>query len=116
MSDLYHLYKLMHEIQHNLVRKKPRLKPLSLELPKQLKRVEEQLFSEEKDRLLEKYRIVHCAEEEESIIPREAIIGKRKHEFGTEMLCLRERIAEEIPTDPATIEDIMLYYIKECAE
>ena len=39
----------MHEIQHNLVRKKPRLKPLSLELPKQLKRVEEQLFSEEKD-------------------------------------------------------------------
>lgn len=49
MSDLYHLYKLMHEIQHNLVRKKPRLKPLSLELPKQLKRVEEQLFSEEKD-------------------------------------------------------------------
>ena len=74
------------------------------------------VFSEEKDILLEKYRIVHCAEEEESIIPREAIIGKRKHEFGTEMLCLRERIAEEIPTDPATIEDIMLYYIKECAE
>lgn len=49
MSDLYHLYKLMHEIQSNLVKHKPRLKPLSLELPTQLKRVEEQLFSKEKD-------------------------------------------------------------------
>lgn len=27
MSDLYHLYKLMHEIQNNLLRRKPRLKP-----------------------------------------------------------------------------------------
>lgn len=49
LSDLYYLYKLMHEIQTNLVRKKPRLKPLTLELPKQLQRVEEQLFSKEKD-------------------------------------------------------------------
>ena len=39
----------MHEIQTNLVRKKPRLKPLTLELPKQLQRVEEQLLSKEKD-------------------------------------------------------------------
>jgi hypothetical protein len=31
MSDLYYLYKLMHEIQTNLVRRKPRLKPLTLE-------------------------------------------------------------------------------------
>ena len=49
MSDLYHLYKLMHEIQNNLIKHKPRLKPLTLELPKQLKKVEEQLFSKEKD-------------------------------------------------------------------
>ena len=49
MSDLYYLYKLMHEIQTNLVRRKPRLKPLTLELPKQLQRVEEQLFSKDKD-------------------------------------------------------------------
>lgn len=39
----------MHEIQSNLVRHKPRLKPLSLELPKRLKKVEEQLFSKEED-------------------------------------------------------------------
>ena len=51
-SDLYHLYKLMHEIQNNLVRNKPRLKPLTLELPKQLKKIEDQLFSE-KDVILE---------------------------------------------------------------
>lgn len=49
MSDLYYLYKLMQEIQTNIVRKKPRLKPLTLELPKQLQRVEEQLLSKEKD-------------------------------------------------------------------
>lgn len=49
MSDLYYLYKLMHEIQSNLVRRKPRLKPLTLELPKQLERVEEQLLSKEED-------------------------------------------------------------------
>lgn len=49
MSDLYYLYKLMHEIQINLVRRKPRLKPLTLELPKQLQRIEEQLFSKNKD-------------------------------------------------------------------
>lgn len=39
----------MHEIQTNLVRRKPRLKPLTLELPKQLQRIEEQLFSKDKD-------------------------------------------------------------------
>lgn len=42
----------MHEIQNNLVRNKPRLKPLTLELPKQLKKIEDQLFSE-KDVILE---------------------------------------------------------------
>jgi hypothetical protein len=31
------------------VRRKPRLKPLTLELPKQLQRIEEQLFSKNKD-------------------------------------------------------------------
>lgn len=39
----------MHEIQTNLVRRKPRLKPLTLELPKQIQRIEEQLFSKDKD-------------------------------------------------------------------
>ena len=38
----------MHEIQNNLLRRKPRLKPLTLELPKQLQRIEEKLSTKVK--------------------------------------------------------------------
>lgn len=78
MSDLYHLYKLMHEIQHNLVRKKPRLKPLSLELPKQLKRIEEQLILEEKD----------ISEQSDSIINTSKLIKQ----FGSMQVCKHGKI------------------------
>lgn len=42
-ADLYSLYKLMHNIQTDLMRNKPRLKQIKLELSQQLKEVEEVL-------------------------------------------------------------------------
>jgi hypothetical protein len=44
-ADLYHLYLLMKDIQNDLVRKKPKLKQLKIELPKQLTRLESELTS-----------------------------------------------------------------------
>jgi hypothetical protein len=44
-ADLYNLYLLMKDIQNDLVRKKPKLKQLKIELPKQLTRLESELTS-----------------------------------------------------------------------
>lgn len=42
-ADLYSLYKLMQDIQMNLIKRKPRLKQIKLELPQQLKEIEQKL-------------------------------------------------------------------------
>lgn len=70
------------------------------------------VFCEEKDKLLEKYRIVKCGNEELSVIDGSAIIGKRTNTFGAELLMLTENVPEEFVSVRAGIEDIMLMIIK----
>lgn len=43
LADLYNLYKLMHEVQSDLTKRKPRLRPLKLQLPQQLQKIEDKL-------------------------------------------------------------------------
>ena len=71
------------------------------------------IFSEEKDVLLERYAVAKCSREEfEGIDPR-AVVGVRKNRFGVEALVYKKRLNRDVAADPATIEEIMLYYAKE---
>ena len=71
------------------------------------------LFSEEKDILLEKYVIAKCTFEQYKVLDPQSVIGVRKNSFGVEALVQRKKLPRNMIADPATIEDIMLYFVKE---
>lgn len=75
----------------------------------------ELLFSEEKDRLLEEYAIMHCGKEDIKNIPKDLILGKRVSAYGADLLVKRSSGFKQYPLDKAGIEDIILLMIKEGA-
>lgn len=70
------------------------------------------IFSEVKDELIEKYGILKCGKDELADIDAEAIIGMRENAFGIEALVLKNRIPEGFVVDLATLDEIMLFYVK----
>lgn len=70
------------------------------------------VFSQVKDELLERYGIAKCTEEEFASIDVNAVAGYRKNHFGIEALVDKGKIGSNIAIDEATIEDIMLYFIR----
>lgn len=70
------------------------------------------IFSEVKDELIEKYGILKCGKDEMADIDAEAIIGMRENAFGIEALVLKNRIPEGFVVDLATLDEIMLFYVK----
>ena len=70
------------------------------------------LFSEPKDDLLETYGILKCSDSDFTHVPKDAVIGYRKNQFGIEALVKKRLVSNQFIIDPATIEDIMLFYIK----
>lgn len=71
------------------------------------------VFCEEKSELLEKYVVLKCSRQELAALEPSAIVGVRRNSFGVEALALRGRIPDGLVCDPAGIEDIMLYHVKE---
>lgn len=71
------------------------------------------IFSEEKDVLADKYRVIKCSYKELEAIDRDKIIGVREGRFGNEALVLSEAVYKNgFESDRASIEDIMLYMVK----
>lgn len=70
------------------------------------------IFSERKDELLEQYGIVKCSASEFEALDKSVVCGYRKNEFGVEALVLKNRLKGKHMMDPATIEEIMLFYIR----
>ena len=70
------------------------------------------VFCEEKDTLMDKYRIVKCGNEELDAINADDIVGKRTNTFGAELLMLSEKVPAGFVSAKAGIEDIMLMIIK----
>lgn len=70
------------------------------------------IFSEEKYELLDTYVIVKCSEADLKCLDPQAVVGFRKNSFGVEALVRRDRVPGGFVRDPATIEDIMLFYVK----
>lgn len=70
------------------------------------------LFMEEKDVLVEKYGLCSVDEKTYQNLDSNAIIGKRKHAFGIDLLVKRNLMPEGIEIQKPSIEDIMVYIIK----
>lgn len=68
------------------------------------------VFTEEKDILLEKYAILKCSEKELETIPKEAIAGQKKNQFGVELLVERDRVNSSFQMEKPSLEEIMLYF------
>lgn len=73
----------------------------------------ELIFNEEKDGLSEKYGLVSLGDEEFESLDKNALVGVRKHQFGRECLVKREKMPENFDIERPSIEDIMVYMIKE---
>lgn len=69
------------------------------------------VFSEEKDALLEKYVVAKLSEAEYKRLDPAAVAGVRRSAFGVEALVERPA-ARGLVSDPAGIEDIMLFYLR----
>ena len=71
------------------------------------------IFSETKDSLLENYGILKCSLEDFKNIDKSIVKGSRKNSFGVEALVLQDKIKGNYVIDKASIEDIMLFIVKE---
>ncbi|WP_243342556.1 ABC transporter ATP-binding protein [Anaerococcus sp. AGMB09787] len=71
------------------------------------------IFSEYKDRLEDEYGIVSLSDDNfESLNPK-AVVGVRSHSFGKECLIRKDLTPESLDLKNASIEEIMIFMIKE---
>lgn len=71
------------------------------------------VFTEERNEMLERHRILKCTDEELARIDKADIIGMRKGKFSNEVLTTAADKYPDIAADAPTIEEIMVYYVKE---
>ncbi len=70
------------------------------------------IFCEEKDKLLEEYKIVRLTETEFEAIPSSAVKGKKVTDYGIEALIHMSPALKQIKAEKASIEDIILFLVK----
>lgn len=71
------------------------------------------VFSDTKDELLESYGLLKCTQSEFEALDPAIVKGYRKNSFGVEAMVLKKQLTGKYVVDPASIEDIMLYHVKE---
>ena len=71
------------------------------------------IFVESKDVLEEEYGIVSLSKEEFESLDKSAIISVRDYKFGKECLVKKQLLPESLEVENASIEEIMVYMIKE---
>lgn len=70
------------------------------------------LLCEEKDRLLEKYGMIRCGEEELKRLDNEAVKGKKSTPYGIEAVVDRKKIPKDMEIGTVSIEDLFVFMIK----
>ena len=70
------------------------------------------LLCEEKDRLLEKYGVIRCSEEELKRVDNEAVKGKKSTPYGIEAVVDRKKIPKDMEIGTVSIEDLFIFMIK----
>lgn len=71
------------------------------------------VFTEDRNEMLEKYRILKCTDEQLSAMDRADVIGMRKGRYSNEVLTLSAEKYPDYTADVPTIEEIMVYYVKQ---
>lgn len=71
------------------------------------------IFVESKDILEEEYGIVSLSKEEFESLDKSAIISVRDYKFGKECLVKKQLLPESLEVENASVEEIMVYMIKE---
>lgn len=75
------------------------------------------IFSETKDNILDNYSIIKCSKSDYSLINSSDIVGFRNNAYSYEVLVNNrveaQRKYKNLTFDPASLEDIMLFYGKE---
>lgn len=71
------------------------------------------VFTEERNEMMERHRILKCTDEQLAAIDKGDIIGVRKGRFQNEVLTCAADKYPDIPADTPTIEEIMVFYVKE---
>lgn len=71
------------------------------------------VFTEERNEMHDKYRIIKCSEEQLSKIDKADIIGMRKTRFCCEALTQNAEKYPSLTADIPSIDDIMVFYVKE---
>ena len=71
------------------------------------------IFVESKDILEEEYGIVSLSKEEFKSLDKNAIISVRDYKFGKECLVKKQLLPESLEVENASVEEIMVYMIKE---
>ncbi len=70
------------------------------------------LFMETKDDLMNQYGIASVSEKQLEELDDKAIVGKRPHKFGVEVMLKRELVPSDFELEKVSIEEIMVYMIK----
>ena len=73
------------------------------------------VFFEERNEMLQKYRVLKCTEEELPTIDKSDIVGMRKGRFCNEVLVSCGEKYSGFTSDSPSIEEIMVYYVKDNA-
>ena len=71
------------------------------------------MLCEEKDRITEKYGIIHCTEEELHEYSSDAVIGVRKSPYGIEAVVDKNMMPAGIETGRVGIEDLFIFMSRE---
>lgn len=70
------------------------------------------LFCEEKDRILEKYAVLHLRQSEFEAVPKRAVKSAKKTSYGVEALVLKSAVSPAFAAERSTLEDIILLMVK----
>lgn len=71
------------------------------------------VFTEDRNEMLARYRILKCTDEQLAALDRADIIGMRKGRYANEVLTLSAEKYPDYTADVPTIEEIMVYYVKQ---
>lgn len=71
------------------------------------------LLCEEKDRLLERYGIIHCTAAQLAGLDGAAVKGKKTSAYGVEAVVRRDMVPAGMQVRPVSIEDLFVYMVKE---
>ncbi len=66
---------------------------------------------DEKDRLLEKYCVIHCSEEDFQRIDTDAVISKKESPYGIEAIAERDAV-KDFEINPVGLEDLFVAAVK----